>query len=106
MDIAEILNGAGVLMVGLGLVFTWRKNGSQQKDRDIDFARKQTERDIRLETNQKNIIMRLDNPTNGLSAINKATEDMKNHCAYISTEVTGRVTAAERDIKDLKQKHK
>lgn len=74
-----------------GVIVTWRRNG-----------RNQAKRDERLNLNQENIIKKLDDPTHGLTAINDKVNDMKNHCATVSTGLTERMKAAERDIKEAK----
>ncbi len=93
----EIVVAGSSLVVAVfaagGVVMTWRKNGKSQAARDG-----------RIELTQENIIQKLDDPTNGLTAINEKVNRMVNHCATVSTGLTGRVDTAERDIKELKTK--
>ena len=74
-----------------GVVLTWRRNGKTQ-----------AKRDGRLELNQENIMKKLEDPKHGLSAINDKVADMKTHCGVVSTGLTERMIAAERDIKEGK----
>lgn len=89
----EIATWAVAVAAILGLIATWIKNG-----------RSQAKRDGKLEANQKNIINQLEDPETGLSAINEKCHRFETHCATVSTALDGRVTATERDIKELKQK--
>jgi len=74
-----------------GVIVTWRRNGKAQ-----------AKRDGRLELNQENIMQKLDDPSHGLTAINDKVNNMVNHCATVSTGLTERVKAAERDIREGK----
>ena len=76
-----------------GVIITWRRNGKNQ-----------AKRDERLTLNQENIIKTLDDPVHGLTAINDKVADMKAHCGVVSTGLTERMVAAERDIKEVKAK--
>jgi hypothetical protein len=87
-----------VVAVG-GVVLTWRKNGKAQRERDENMAMKQAERDTRLNSNQENIISRLDNPDTGLTALNEKIHKY----ALASTRHDEQIRAAERDIKELKR---
>ncbi len=80
-----------VVAVG-GVLVSWRRNGKSQAARDE-----------RISLNQENIIKKLDDPKKGLSAINDKVADMKAHCGVISTGLTERMKAAERDIHELKE---
>jgi len=76
-----------------GVIVTWRRNGKTQ-----------AKRDERLNLNQENIMKSLDDPTHGLAAIDDKVNNMVNHCATVSTGLTERMKAAERDIKEAKTK--
>ena len=76
-----------------GVIVTWRRNGKNQ-----------AKRDERLTLNQGNIIKTLADPVHGLTAINDKVADMKGHCGVVSTGLTERMVAAERDIKEVKAK--
>lgn len=96
MTVEIWIAGASCLTAGVavgGVILTLRKNGKSQ-----------TTRDERIHANQDHIIKKLDDPNNGLSAINEKVNNMVNHCASVSSGLTERVRAAERDIKDLKHK--
>lgn len=98
MTVEIIVAGSSmvVAVVAVGGVFvTWRKNGKSA-----------TARDERLALNQENIMGKLDDPKHGLTAINDKVNDMVNHCGRVSTSIDGRVTAAERDIKEIKASRK
>jgi len=101
-----IIGATWVASVGAvgGVILQYRRNGKAQADRDEAMKAEQTERDTRLQMNQETIIKRLDDPKEGLSGINEKVNGMVNNCATVSTGLTERVRAAERDISELKQK--
>jgi len=76
-----------------GVIITWRKNGKSQAARDE-----------RIQVNQEHIIKKLDDPSHGLSVINDKVNNMVTHCAKVSTGLTERMIAAERDVKELKER--
>ena len=78
-----------------GVLLSWRRNGKSQAARDT-----------RIQTNQEHIIQKIDDPTDGLTAINEKVNNMVNNCAIVSTGLSERVKTAERDIHELKSKHK
>lgn len=94
MTVEIIVAGASMVTASVavvGVVATWRRNGKTAAARDE-----------RLALNQENIMKKLDDPKHGLTAINDKVNDMVNNCGRVSTGIDGRVTAAERDIKELK----
>lgn len=101
-----IVNSAGVFVIAAGLFLTWRRNGKGQKDRDLDMVAKQAARDQAIKGNLDNILERLNDPITGLTAIKEEGQGMKEHCAAVSTALCGRLTATERDIKEIKQKRR
>ena len=74
-----------------GVIVTWRRNGKSQ-----------AKRDERIVLNQENILKQLGDETHGLVAIDDKVNNMVNHCATVSTGLTGRMNTAERDIKEIK----
>lgn len=77
----------------VGLIMTWRKNGKSQ-----------AKRDERIKLNQENIMKTLDDKDEGLAALNRKMNSVTNHCAIVSTGLTERVKAAERDIGEIKHR--
>ena len=102
--ILVLVNTAGVVLIGFGMLVTWKKNGTDQRDRDEVIARGQQRRDQILQGNQENIIKRLDDPSMGLQAIHTKANEFRQHCAEFSTKLMGRVDTAERDIREIKAK--
>jgi len=100
--IVEVASLATSGLVAIGLIVTWVHNGRTQAERDIDIAEKQTQRDQVLASNQKTILRRLDDEDTGLSALNNKIQSFNLHCAKTSTGLNGRITATEREIKELK----
>ena len=71
MDWAAMATGAGVLLVGLAQVRTWRKNGSDQKRRDEAEFVKRAIRESETEMAYQSIRSELHHPDHGLGAIEK-----------------------------------
>lgn len=107
MTAEMILSGAaivGVVFTGVGLLATWRKNGSSQAARDLEQAKKLAARDAVLARNQQAIIERLDDKENGLQAVNNKVGAMQTHCAEVSGPLVERVNGHDREIRDIKTK--
>lgn len=104
MSLADLAQVGGVVLVGLGLIATWLRNGRQQRQRDEKIAKDQREKYHAIKSDQMNILKRLDDPDQGLSAINKCANAMQKHCAEVSTRLSGRLDTAERDIKEIKKR--
>jgi len=83
---------------------TWRRNGKAAETRDEENAAAQVVRDERIAASQESIVKQLADPKHGLTAINDKVNDMVNHCGRVSTALDGRLTAAEREVKDMKQR--
>ena len=97
---------AGNVLVGGGLILTWKRNGTTQKYRDREMAGNQAARDERINNN----LVRLNDAHIKASderiSLKDSLADMKLNCANISGNLLGRQTAAESDIRELKDKHK
>lgn len=94
MTVEIIVAGSSMVIAVVavsGVLVTWRKNGKRE-----------TERDTTISLNQDGIIRRLDDEDNGLGALNRKVNSMTTHCATVSTGLTERMIAAERDIKEVK----
>ena len=83
----------GVGFTGIGLMLSWRRNGTHQAERDRAQAEAQAARDAVVESNQAAIIEKLDHPDYGLQAVNITVG-----------RLTERVTGHDREIKELKHK--
>ena len=115
-------NTVGVVLVGVGLIATWRQNGRKQetrdlshalaqsardqasKSRDLEQASAQAARDQQIKSNQENILSQLSESKRAASAIYAAQEKQKDFCLKTSTKLIGRADTAERDIGELKKK--
>lgn len=96
MSIEIIIAGSSMVVAAVaagGVVATWRKNGKDQSARDQE-----------IKDNQGEIIKRLDDKDTGLSALNEKVHGFEVTCAGTRSEFSQRIIAAERDVKDLKQK--
>ena len=102
-----IISGASLAIAGVaswGVVMTWRRNGKAAAARDEEHAAAQAVRDERINASQESIVKQLADPNDGLSALNRKVNGMTTNCATVSTGLTERVRAAERDISELKIK--
>ncbi len=97
MEWGAIATSSGTLIVAVGLALTWRKNGREQKVRDLAMAAEQAQRDGDARTEQKlrdqsieggyqAIVGRLDDKGHGLEAI----ETKVNNVQLVTTEGLGR----------------
>lgn len=91
--IFEIATIVSLIAIAGGLSLTWIRNG-----------RSQAKRDQKLEDKTDAVLRRLNDEDTGLSAINEKVGAFRLHCAEVSTALTGRITTAERDIKELKNR--
>lgn len=78
-------------------VYAIVRNGTRQKEQDA-VLKAELRKDLKVIKDQ------LDDPVNGLEAIKKATEDQKDHCLEVSTNISTRVTTAEKEIDRLRDK--
>lgn len=85
MTPAEGASIIGVILVALGLIATWVKNGKAQSEAQGS-----------MENRIKNIEKMLDNPSTGLSAIKGSIDEQRLHCTKISTEYGERIKILEK----------
>lgn len=102
--ILSVLAVIGVCFTGWGLIKTIRKNGKELRERDIKLAKIQAARDQKISSNQEAILTRLDDKEHGLQAVNDKIAKINTRCAQVSTGLSEKVLAAERDIRELKGK--
>jgi len=84
MAAEEIFSIAGVIVLALGLVATWVRNG-----------RSQSKRDGIIEERINGINKRLDDENTGLGAIKKAVEKQEVHCAKMTSSFAERIKSLE-----------
>ena len=80
----EIFSVIGVVIVGIGLIITWVRNGKSQAKRDGV-----------LEERINNISKTLDNENSGLGAIKKAVENQRVKCSDITSSFKERIKNLE-----------
>ncbi|KKM84017.1 hypothetical protein LCGC14_1303420 [marine sediment metagenome] len=86
MSPGEILALAGVAIIALGLGMTWIRNG-----------RSQAKRDGVMEERIKGINKQLEDPSTGLGAIKESVDNMKVHCAEVTSSFKERLKNLEED---------
>lgn len=80
-----------------GIIYAIVRNGSRRKQQD-----EKLKTELKMEI--KAVKTRLDDPDSGLTAIKKSTDDMKLHCAEISTAVSSQVQTNREEIAILRKK--
>lgn len=93
MSVGEIAAVVLSILVGIGLILTWVRNGNSESEQ---FGG--------LKTDVKNIQNSLDNPDCGLGALSTKIAEFKTHCAKVSTSLSERVKSHEKSIDRLKEK--
>lgn len=91
----EIASVIGIMLVGIGLIATWVKNGRSQS-REFGV----------LQANLKGVNDKLEHPAHGLSALNEKMGEFKTACALTRSSFTEKIKSAEDDIKELKKKRR
>ena len=86
MSVGEIFPVVGVIIVAVGLIITWVRNGKSQSKRDGV-----------LEERINGINKRLEDENTGLGAIKTAVENQKVHCAKITSSFAEKIKNLEGD---------
>jgi len=86
MTVGDIFAVVGVVVIGIGLIITWVRNGNSQSKRDGV-----------LEERISNLSMKLEDKNTGLGAIKNAVEDQKVHCAKMTSSFKERIKNLEGD---------
>ncbi len=76
----------GVIILTIGLIATWIRNG-----------RSQAKRDGIIEERIKGIKEKLENPNTGLGAIKKSVEKVEVHCAKVTSSFAEKIKNLEGD---------
>lgn len=87
MAVGEMVNFAGVVLVGIGLMVTWYRNG-----------RSASEKYGALTEQVKESNKKLDSHSEKLDAIQASVNEQKINCATISTGLKERIGAVEREV--------
>lgn len=86
MPAGEIFAVTGVIIIAIGLVATWVRNG-----------RTQSKRDGVLEERITNLSKKLDDENTGLGAIKNSVEKQEIHCAKMTSSFAERIKNLEKD---------
>lgn len=86
MPAGEIFSVVGVIIVAIGLIATWIRNG-----------RSQSKRDGVIEERINNLSKKLDDENTGLGAIKKSVEKQEVHCAKVTSSFAERIKSLEED---------
>jgi len=86
MAVGEIFSVVGVVVIGIGLIVTWVRNG-----------RSQSKRNGVIEERISGINKRLEDENTGLGAIKKSVDKQEVHCAKITSSFSERIKNLEGD---------
>jgi len=86
MTTGELFSVIGVVVIGIGLIVTWVRNG-----------RSQSKRDGVLEQRIKGVEDKLADDNTGLGAIKKSIDDQRVHCAGVTSSFKERIKNLEED---------
>ena len=95
---------AGTVIVGVGLIKTWRRNGADQRDRDLKLAAERAVRDTRLEGKVDQVKADVKTNIDRTTEVKAKVEAMANHCAGKVAEFGQKHTETERRLGDLEGK--
>ena len=94
--IVAVCSMASTTIVGFGLWKTWRRNGTEQRERDKSMAVQQALRDSTVEQSYQAIAQKLDNPKHGLEALDTKISNLKEGCIEHTTSFEERIQTLER----------
>lgn len=80
----------------IGVIYAIARNGKRARSQD-----EQLKAELKLEI--KGIKIQLDDSENGLSAIKKSTDEMKLHCANVSTAISAQTKTNADEIAILRR---
>lgn len=96
MDGGAVAQWVGTGLVAAGLAATWIKNGKSQ-------AKSDTVLKTELKASIKGIQDKLDDPNDGLGAIKREINGMKEHCAAVTSGCAERFKHVEDDVHRLEK---
>ncbi len=79
-----------------GLVYTWRHNNNEQNQSDIKLK-------IELKAEIATVTKRLDDPLEGLGAIKREINGVKQNCAAVTSGCSERFKHVEEDVHKLER---
>ena len=85
MTAGEMASIIGVIIIGLGLIGTWVRNG-----------RSQGKQLGSLDTRMENLDKKLDDPNTGLGAIKNSVDNQAINCARITSSYSERIKTLEK----------
>ncbi len=102
MGIGEIIAIVAVCIVAIGLVATWKRNGSDQTTRDIIQAENMATWKQEIRDDIEHVQEELKSEDHGLLALAQGQADFRENCARLSTGLAGKVETNSSGIKELK----
>lgn len=94
--LATVAQWAATVCVAGGLAYTWRHNNNERNHTDIKLK---TELTLEL----KGIKDKLDDPNEGLGAIKREINGMKEHCAAVTSGCSERFKHVEENVRKLER---
>ena len=106
MQIEVILAGisiTGTMIIGIGMIKTWRRNGIDQRDRDLKLAEDRAERDTRLEGKVDELHHMSDIHMARTTEVKKELAALTKHCAGTVAGFKEKHAGAERRLANLEE---
>ncbi len=94
MDGVSVAQWIATACVAGGLIFTWQRNGKHQLESDTKLK-------TELTGEIKGIKDKLDDPNEGLGAIKREINGVKEHCAAVTAGCSERFKHVEEDVHKL-----
>ena len=94
--LGTVAQWVATVCVAVGLAYTWRRNNNASKETDTKLK---TELTLEI----KSIKDKLDDPNEGLGAIKREINGMKEHCAAVTSGCAERFRHVEEDVHKLEK---
>jgi len=92
---------SGTVLVGVGLMKTWRRNGSEQRERDLHMATERAERDANLDNKLDGVGDKIEINITRVTEANGKLEELGKHCAATVAGFSEKHNATERRLTGL-----
>ena len=91
----------GTVIIGVGLIITWRKNGSQQKTRDLDIAKKQAVRNESIDNSLRELKSNVGENLRQTANLDGKVGIINQNCAGRVADFNARIKNNERRLHDI-----
>jgi len=99
--ILVIASLSGTVLVGVGLMKTWRRNGAEQCARDLRLAAERAERDAHIDAKLDGVGDKVDLNITTVGEAKDKLEELTKHCAATVAGFSEKHNATERRLTGL-----